>query len=150
MDDAERARAIIDANAYLTLATADEAGRPWASPVWFAHDAFRELVWVSRPGARHSQNIAVRPEVGIVLFDSTVPIGTGTAVYIEAAAEAAAPADIERRVATFSKRSLAQGGVAWSADDVTGDSPFRLYLARATTHYVLDDHDQRIEVDLTP
>ena len=30
-------RAIVDAARYLTLATADHAGRPWASPVWFAH-----------------------------------------------------------------------------------------------------------------
>lgn len=30
------ARAIVDSNAYMTLATADETGRPWASPVWYA------------------------------------------------------------------------------------------------------------------
>jgi hypothetical protein len=27
------ARTVIDANKYMTLATADDAGRPWASPV---------------------------------------------------------------------------------------------------------------------
>jgi hypothetical protein len=41
---------------------------------------------VSRPGARHSRNLAVRPEVGIVIFDSTVPEGEGQAVYVEALA----------------------------------------------------------------
>jgi hypothetical protein len=30
------ARDIVDASAYMTLATADEAGQPWASPVWYA------------------------------------------------------------------------------------------------------------------
>ena len=30
------ARSIIQANRYLTLATADQDGLPWASPVWFA------------------------------------------------------------------------------------------------------------------
>ena len=29
-------QAIIDANPYMTLATADEHGSPWVSPVWFA------------------------------------------------------------------------------------------------------------------
>ena len=43
------ARAIIDANLYMTLATADESGRPWASPVYFAVDDYREFIWVSRP-----------------------------------------------------------------------------------------------------
>ena len=32
------ARRIIDANSYMTLATADADGRPWATPVWFAPD----------------------------------------------------------------------------------------------------------------
>ena len=86
MDVSEReetAKAIVDGNSYLTLGTADDAGVPWATPVWYAPASYREYFWVSRPGARHSQNIAVRPEVGIVIFDSTVPIGTGQAVCID-------------------------------------------------------------------
>jgi hypothetical protein len=30
------ARAIMDANQYMTLGTAGETGRPWVSPVWYA------------------------------------------------------------------------------------------------------------------
>jgi nitroimidazol reductase NimA-like FMN-containing flavoprotein (pyridoxamine 5'-phosphate oxidase superfamily) len=60
---ADVVRAIVDANRYMTLATADEDGRPWASPVWFATIDRRELFWVSRPDARHSRNIAERPEL---------------------------------------------------------------------------------------
>ena len=52
---------IVDANRYMTLATADETERPWASPVWFATADYRELFWVSKPEARHSRNLAVRP-----------------------------------------------------------------------------------------
>lgn len=43
------ARAIVDSNAYMTLATANEDGRPWASPVWYAHAGYREFYWVSSP-----------------------------------------------------------------------------------------------------
>jgi hypothetical protein len=42
-------KAIVDANQYMTLATADEDGLPWASPVWFASIEYRELFWVSSP-----------------------------------------------------------------------------------------------------
>ena len=35
-DLAAHARAIIDANLYLTLGTTDADGRPWTSPVYFA------------------------------------------------------------------------------------------------------------------
>jgi hypothetical protein len=37
------ARAILDSNAYLTLATADGAGRPWASPVCYAAAGYAEF-----------------------------------------------------------------------------------------------------------
>src|SRR5262245_63950681 len=96
--DESDARAIIDANAYLTLATADGAGVPWASPVWFAHDAYVRFLWASRPDARHSRNVEVRREVGIVIFDSTVPVGGAQAVYVEASAEPVGEADLDRLI----------------------------------------------------
>ena len=43
-DLAALAREIIDSNQYMTLATADADGRPWASPVWFAHERYTEFV----------------------------------------------------------------------------------------------------------
>lgn len=143
------ARTIVDANAYMTLATADGAGVPWASPVWFAHRAFRDFVWVSRPGARHSRNISVRRDVGIVLFDSTAPIGEGRAVYLEAVASEVDDDRSEAWINVFSDRSVAQGAAHWGIDRVTGDSPFRLYVATVSASYVLDAHDHRIAVDVT-
>jgi hypothetical protein len=105
------ARAILDAGKYVVLATADADGVPWASPVWFAKDDYRELYWVSYPGARHSQNIAVRPEVALVVFDPTVPPGTGQAVYMTATAEQLTDAAaIEHGISIFSRESLRQGG----------------------------------------
>jgi hypothetical protein len=91
----------------MTLGTADAAGAPWASPVWYAPASYRECFWVSRPSARHSRNIAVRPQVGIVIFDSTVPINTGRAVYMAALAEQVVDDDeIARGISVFSERSL--------------------------------------------
>ena len=83
-DLAARGRAIVDDGLYLVLGTADADGRPWTTPVYFAHSGYREFVWVSKPGAQHSRNIEARPEVSIVVFDSTVPIGTGGGEFTEA------------------------------------------------------------------
>lgn len=82
MDLTALARSIIDANLYMTLATADEGGRPWASPVCFAHEGYSEFLWVSSPQATHSRNIAARSELAIVIFDSGQPVGTGHGVYM--------------------------------------------------------------------
>lgn len=43
------ARTIIDSNLYMTLATADGAGTPWASPVYYAVAGYTEFFWVSSP-----------------------------------------------------------------------------------------------------
>ena len=53
-DPATVAREIVDANRYMTLATADGDGRPWAAPVWYAHQGYTHLFWVSRPEARQA------------------------------------------------------------------------------------------------
>jgi predicted pyridoxine 5'-phosphate oxidase superfamily flavin-nucleotide-binding protein len=52
------ARRLIEANMYMTIATADGDGRPWVSPVWFAAASDTEFLWVSAPDARHSRNLA--------------------------------------------------------------------------------------------
>jgi nitroimidazol reductase NimA-like FMN-containing flavoprotein (pyridoxamine 5'-phosphate oxidase superfamily) len=61
----------------MTLATADETGCPWASPVWYAAEGYARFYWVSSPEAKHSRNLAVRPRLSIVIFDSRAPVGTG-------------------------------------------------------------------------
>lgn len=152
MDVYEReamAKAIVDGNSYLTLGTADAAGMPWVSPVWYAHASYREYFWVSRPGARHSQNVAVRAQVGIVIFDSTVPIGTGQAVYMAAVAEQVTDdGEIARGFEVFSERSLAQGGRAWTPEDVGPSGRVRLYRALASEQFVLSPEDERLPLTL--
>jgi hypothetical protein len=90
------ARAIIDASRYMTLATADEDGRPWASPVFYAAADYAEFYWISAPGSTHSRNLAQRPRISIVIFDSGVAEGAGQAVYMAATAEQVADGDLAR------------------------------------------------------
>jgi Pyridoxamine 5'-phosphate oxidase len=113
----------------MTLATADGEGHPWASPVWYAHEDYREFLWVSRPDARHSRNLSARPQVGIVIFDSTVAVGDAEAVYVEA--EELAGAEREHGIELCSPRSEAAGAGRWGLADVTSPAPHRLHRARA-------------------
>ncbi len=145
--DASTARAIVDANSFMTLATADADGLPWASPVWFAPAEYREFFWVSDPEARHSRNLAVRPQLAIVIFDSTVTPGEGQAVYMSAVAEQLEGDALEAGLATFNERSAAQGLRAWGPDDVRDPARHRLYRATVSEHFVLRaDRDERVPV----
>jgi pyridoxine/pyridoxamine 5'-phosphate oxidase len=148
-DLAAVARKILDSNRYMTLATADGDGRPWASPVWYAHEDYTDFLWVSRPEARHSRNLASRPELAIVIFDSTVPTGGAQAVYLEAMAEELGGAEREGGIAIYSRRSEAHGAGEWRAADVIAPAPHRLYRARASELFVLEANDRRIPIQLS-
>jgi hypothetical protein len=149
---AQTIRDIIEANRYLVLATADAAGRPWSSPVYFAHIGFTEFFWVSSPDVTHSRNIAVRPEVGIVVFDSQAAIGTGQGAYMSAAAKLLEHDETARGIEAFSRRSLAHGGGEWASEDVQRGAGLRLYRAIADSYWILAKDgrpDHRIPVPLT-
>ena len=140
------ARAIIDSNRYMTLGTADGSGLPWVSPVWYAPEGYREFFWVSAPGARHSRNLAVRPEVSIVIFDSRAPEGTGQGAYMSALAAEVAEDDLDRGMAIFSRRSEADGALPWKREDALPPARHRLYRAVASEHSVLGPRDERVSV----
>jgi pyridoxine/pyridoxamine 5'-phosphate oxidase len=141
-------RAIVDANTYMTLATADEQGIPWASPVWYATADCREFIWVSSPQARHSRNIAVRPELAIVIFDSQQRPGTGDAVYLSATAGLVPGTELDHALGIFSTASQAQGLAAWNRSDVQPSARLRLYHATALEHFLLSATDERLPVVL--
>ena len=134
----EIAEQILTSNLYMTLATADATGVPWASPVWYAPSADRtELYWVSRPQTRHSRNLAARPELAIVIFDSTAAVYTGQAVYNEAIAGIVPEAELERGIGVFSARSV-QEGEEWTIADVEEPAELRLYRAVVRERWILD------------
>ena len=140
------ATAIIDENRFMTLATADADGVPWASPVWYASSEYREFFWVSSPQAQHSRNLQVRPRVSIVIFDSH-RTGGWNALYMSAMAEELANPD--DGIEIFSRGSEAQGFGPWTRDQVVAPARHRLYRATASEYFVLDPHDERIPVSLT-
>ena len=147
-DTAATARRIVEANMYMTLATADADGRPWASPVWYAPAGPTAFLWVSRPGTRHSSNIAARPELAIVIFDSTVPVGGAEALYMDARAAQLSGDELEQATEAYSERSQACGAGVWETADVQAPGQFRLYRATSSLQFVLGPHDERLPLTL--
>ncbi len=149
-DDNERAafEAIVGASSYMTLATADATGLPWASPVWFASADCRQFYWVSSPRARHSQNLASRPELAISIFDSRQPPYRGQGVYVSATGETVPESEIDAGLEVYSGVSRLRGLPEWDRSQVTSPAKHRLYRATATELFILDSHDERQPVSL--
>ena len=121
------ARTIVDEGDYMTLATADASGRPWASPVWFAPVGYA---------------------LAIVIFDSSAPIETGQGAYVEATGELVPEDELPRCVDVFSERSQSRGGSPLTIAEVRAPAPHRLYRALALAHSTNGEHDERVAVDL--
>jgi uncharacterized protein YhbP (UPF0306 family) len=131
------ARDVIDTNSYMALGTADGAGNPWVSPVWFAAEDYRSFQWVSSPDAKHARNLAAHPEVAIAIFDSSVPVGGAQAVYLKAVAKQLTGAELEQGLEVFDRVARQDIGRAFGLDDVQGSARFRLYRATVCEHWVL-------------
>jgi nitroimidazol reductase NimA-like FMN-containing flavoprotein (pyridoxamine 5'-phosphate oxidase superfamily) len=141
-----QAREIVAANRYMVLATAGADGVPWISPVWFASDDASSFLWISKPERRHSRNVAERPEIAIVVFDSSVAPDDATALYVSAVAAELDGTERDEAVAAYSRASQAQGLRAFTSADVGPGGPWRMYRATATERSVLGPGDDRLPV----
>lgn len=140
-DLATHARTILDTIAFLVLSTVDADGRPWTSPVYFAAGGLREFYWLSATDSQHSINVAARPQVSLIVFDSTVRPYHGNAVYAAGEARELSGADLDRALQIY-PGPAARGGSQMTLDDVSGSSPYRFYQATATDLWVLCPRDR--------
>lgn len=132
------ARAVLDGNRYVVLGTADGEGRPWVSPVFYTLSGYRELIWMSSPEARHSRNLAGRPDVSLVVYDSSLPVGEPVAVYMSGVAAEVTGSAVAEVAAAYGEAALPKGGRRVRIEEVTGEGIYRMYRATIREHWILD------------
>jgi nitroimidazol reductase NimA-like FMN-containing flavoprotein (pyridoxamine 5'-phosphate oxidase superfamily) len=128
-DLAELARTTLGRNRFMVLGTVDPTGRARVSPVWFSLVDHRVAYWLSSPEAHHSRNVAERPEVSLVVFDSSADPHTGQAVYLEATAGRVPEDELESACAEAFRD--VDDDLSYTPETLR-DEPFVLYRARVT------------------
>lgn len=151
-DNLKKGKEIIEKIIYITIATVSKEGHPWVSPVYSAYDENYNFFWVSARESRHSQNILASGEVAIVIYNSTVPEGTGEGVYMEAVAkELEDEAEIARAIAYLYDR---KNKPHRKAAEFMGSGPRRVYKAVPQKVWfkgsakVGESYDARVEIKL--
>ena len=150
-----RAKEIIEKIIYITIASSSKDGVPWNSPVYSAFDKYYNFYWASWKENQHSKNIKENQDVFIVVYNSTVPEGTGEGVYIQAKAhELTDEKEIGRALSYLYKRKN-QDPKKREVKDFLGDYPRRVYKAIAGKVWMNDVGevngnyiDKRIEIKL--
>lgn len=128
-----RGRAILDSNSFMTLATANAAGEPWASPVYYVSDGPSTFYWISTPEATQSRNIADRPEIGIVVFNSQQEPGSDEVVYLAGTATELTGPELDRGLAIY----LAAAPFGKGPEAFRPPGRYRAYRATITEHFML-------------
>lgn len=137
-----RAKEIIEKILYITIATTPKDGQPWNTPVYSAYDENYTFFWASDQNGQHSKNIRDNNNIFIVIYDSTVPEGTGEGVYIKAKAYVLTN---EKEIAHALK--YLDGRVNKQKDPQTriaqfmGDKPRRVYKAVPEKIWMNEDGD---------
>jgi len=153
-DLAGLARTTLARNRFMVLGTVDPSGRARVSPVWFSLVDHRVAYWLSSPDAHHSRNIQERPEVSLVVFDSSADPHTGQAVYLDATAGRVPEEELE--AACAEAFGDVDDELSYTSETLR-DEPFVLYRARVTAseiHVRGSDFgdgtgsDQRVPVEL--
>ena len=154
---AEQARQVLGEVRYLVLGTTEPDGRSRVSPVYVTWDGAHDFYWVSSPEARHSRNVADRPAVSGVVFDSTLLPGETRAVYVTATASEVPLKDLPEQC-DRAFRHLSLGARAFEPAELSGEARLRLYhgvVERHEVHVRGSDPtygrgvDSRMEVDLS-
>ncbi len=123
----KRCQDIIKKIIYLNIATVTSDGGPWNTPVYYAYDDKYNFYWVSSKDSVHSQNIRPDGRVFLTVYDSTVPEGTGSGVYIEArAVELNDEKEIEKAISVMGNRANKTLG---DTREFLGQFPRRVYKA---------------------
>lgn len=147
----QKAREILANIRYATIATVTPDGKPWNSPVAHEIDDEYNIYWFSDKENQHSKNVRANAYAFIVIYDSTVPVGEGVGVYIEADVEELADAVEINKI-----RNAKKAAVVNDADQFLGEAIRRCYKATPKRVWVNDAdeesgvfvRDYRVEIDL--
>ncbi|MFZ1250310.1 MAG: pyridoxamine 5'-phosphate oxidase family protein [Candidatus Microsaccharimonas sp.] len=81
----EEARTILENNLVGAVATTNEDGSPWVTPVHIVSDD-QAVYWFSKQTTQHSLNIVRNPRVSVTLFSSNLSKGP-KGVYVNGSAQ---------------------------------------------------------------
>ena len=147
VDLTARVRDVIDANRYMTIASADAHGDPWVSPVYCASTTTATSI-----GCRHLRS-PIRATSRCVprsaLCRSTLALTEAVvarSAYLKATAVQVNGDEIEHTL-TIYPGPVERGGIV-TADELRAPTPYRLYRTRATEYLVLC-HDPKVSTSGT-
>lgn len=139
-DLSKRAKEIIEKIDYITIASMTPEGMPWNTPVYSAFDKDYNFFWGTHIDSQKAKNIRSNENVFLVIYDSTVPPGTGEGVFIQAKAyQLSDPDEIQHAYETLNSR---HPDSFWKPEAFSENGPVRLFTAVPQKAWMNDDGEK--------
>lgn len=155
-EGSDKAKSIICKNNYLTLATCDLKGKPWAATLYYAYDKNFNFYFISASDSLHVNHIKENENVALAIFDSHAKVGEGDGVQIEGVAHRLSVVELPHALTVYFKRrfpdEIERIKHGHFPTEYLGKSFFSFIKVKPLKVYTLDlsvkDYDKRIEVNL--
>jgi uncharacterized protein YhbP (UPF0306 family) len=133
-----QAHQILQTERFCTLATVDQSGCPWASPLLYGYDAALTLYWSSAIASRHSINLQqTQGRCAVTMFDSHASPGAIAGLFLTGLADQVpddqVPQAMEHLFVRMDRRPHR------TAADYLGDSPRRFYQFQPREVWITGD-----------
>ena len=135
MNELLQASKILSENIYCCVATSSKNGLPWNTPVFYSYDHDLNLYWASATDSVHSHFIKENPSAFIVVYNSTAPPRSATALYLQGYVEILENEKLDQVVHQHFKRVNEDS--LFTGDYYRGSSPERIYKFMSQNVWIL-------------
>ncbi len=148
----EQAQYILEHNKYMVVATSTKSGKPWASPVFYAHDDNFNFYFLSAIDSLHAKNLVENPDVALVIYDSKQPIGFAEQIQVLGKATVLDLKEVGKAIEVYCEKLFPNSKInpleRYRPGDYSGASEFRFFKIVPTKFYTTGP-ERREEVHLT-
>jgi uncharacterized protein YhbP (UPF0306 family) len=133
-----QAHHILQTERFCTLATVDQAGLPWASPLLYDYDAGLTLYWSSAIASRHSMNLQeTQGRCAVTIFDSHASPGKIAGLFLTGGGKLVPEDQVAQAMEHLFARMDQRPNR--TAADYLGDSPRRFYQFQPSEIWLTGD-----------
>lgn len=152
----EKTYKIIASERYMTLATADPSGNPWAATLFYAYDTMYNFCFLSAKDSLHAQHLNINHKAAVSIFDSHIPPEAADGVQIECSARQAKLSELPHIISIYYHRRFPdnreRAAHSHIPTDFAGITQRRFFLLTPLKIFTLDPDsravDRRLQVDI--
>lgn len=148
----QKAESILFHNKYMVVSTSDSEGNPWGAAVFYVLDEKYNFYFLSAIDSLHAKNAMETHKVSLVIFDSTVSLGSYDEVQAEGKISTISGTELKKGIDLYCKKLFPGSTVPptdrYKPSDYGEGAEFRFFKVVISKAFTTGP-DRRVQVNLT-